>query len=130
MPGPGGKKAQSHVINAVLATAVLYWVLDLSASGRTMIDWAVITLVTLAITWNVVRLARRLRVLGGAAVWHVLRTVLFWVIGLMNVAFRAPKDTTTWTFVLGLVLVGTATFDTVALYRKERSTTVSGAARQ
>jgi len=117
---PTQKKGHSYVVTALLATAVLYWVLDLSASGRTLIDWTVISLVVSAIAWHVIQLSRRLRVLGGAAVWHVQRTVLFWIIGLMNTVFRAPDEPTNWKFVVGLILVGVAILDTVALFRKER----------
>ena len=117
---PRQKQTRSYVVNSALAVAVLYWALDLSAGDRTLIDWAVIAVVAAAIAWNVIQLSRRLRALGGPAVWHVQRTVLFWIIGLMNTVFRAPGSTTDWKFATGLVLVGLAAVDTVALYRKER----------
>ena len=78
-------RRQSHVVLALLAGAVLYWVLHLSAGGRGPVDWTVIGLVSLAVTWNVLQLSRRLSVQGAAAVWHVLRTLLFWLVGLLGI---------------------------------------------
>jgi hypothetical protein len=120
------KPRESYVVNGVLATAVLYWVLDRSSSGRALIDWLVVSAVSLAIVWNIVQLSRRLRVLGGAAVWHVQRTVLFWIIGLLNTVFRAPGATTDWKYVTGLGLLGLAAVDTVLLWRKERRSRSDG----
>jgi hypothetical protein len=114
------RRGESYVVNAILASAVLYWVLDLNSSGRTLIDWLIVSAVSLAVAWNVVQLSRRLHVLGGAAVWHVQRTVLFWIIGLLNTIFRAPEATANWKFVTGLILLGLAAIDTVLLWRKER----------
>jgi len=111
---------KSYVAASVLAGAALYWVLHLSAGDRGPIDWVVITLVGLAIAWNVFRLSQRLAVLGGAAVWHVQRTALFWIIGLLNTVFRRPDAQADWKLAVGVVVLVLALADTVALYRKER----------
>ena len=59
------KKPGSYLVNCALACGVLYWVLYLSRSGRTAIDWTVIGLVILAILWNLVKLGQRLNRAGG-----------------------------------------------------------------
>ena len=53
-------KKTSYLVNAVLASAVMYYVLDLSRSGRTLIDWVVIGLVSCAILWNLIQFGRSL----------------------------------------------------------------------
>jgi hypothetical protein len=115
------KKPHSYAINAGLASAVLYFVLDLSASDRGVVDYAVIGAVCLAILWNVVQLSRRLYSAGGRKdVWHVQRTVLFWVIGLLNTVFARPELVGGWRTWLGGALLVMAAADTVALFLKER----------
>ena len=120
------KKVHSYLVNALLACGVMYWVLDLSRSGRGAIDWTVISLVTLAILWNLFQLGRRLHQSGGGkAVWHLTRTLMFWIIGLFNTTLIRPEEVGTWKNYLGWALLVVAAFDTVALYRKERSLTTS-----
>ncbi len=115
------KRVESQVVNACLASAVLYWVLDLSAGDRTFIDYAVIGAVSLAILWNVVQLSRRLHRAGGAKdVWHVQRTVLFWIVGLLNTVLARPEQVGGWRTWVGAVLLVVAAADTVALFLKER----------
>lgn len=48
------KQPRSHLVLAFLACGVLYWVLDLSRSGRTAIDWAVGGLVATAVLYHLV----------------------------------------------------------------------------
>jgi len=120
------KRPQSYVVNGMLAIAVFYWVLDLSAGDRGWVDWVVIALVVCAVSFNIWQLSRRLSILGRRAVWHVQRTVLFWVVGLMNTVFRDPRGPHSWTFVIGVLLVVAAMADTVALYLKERRILQSG----
>lgn len=118
------KKPGSYVINGALACGVLYFVLDLSAAGRDLIDYVVIGLVCLAILWNIVQLSRRLHRSGGArAVWHVQRTVLFWIMGLLNTVLLQPDRIGDWRGWLGAALLVIAAADTVALFRKERQIT-------
>jgi len=115
------KKQGSYVINGALAGSVLYFTLDLSASGRTLIDYVVIGLVCLAVAFNVVQLSRRLHRAGGArAVWHVQRTVLFWIVGLLNTGFARPEQVGGWRTWVGAALLVIAVCDTIALFRKER----------
>jgi hypothetical protein len=116
------KRRSYAVVNACMASVVLYYVLDLSSSGRTWIDYAVITLVVGAILWNVVQLSIKLRgQCGTAAVWHVQRTVLFWLIGLFNTALIRPEDVGSWKHWLGWALIVLAAVDTIALFRRERA---------
>ncbi len=76
------KKKTSYVVNGCLASVVLYFVLDLSSSGSTLIDYAVIALVAAAISYNVAQLARKLHAAAGpAGAWHVGHTLLFWISG-------------------------------------------------
>lgn len=126
------KPPRSHLVLAILASASLYFAWQLSSprpggsSGppRGPIDWVVVGLLGLAVAWNLLQLGRRLYHQGGGqAVWHLLRTLLFWVIGLMNTAWIHPRDIGTWRNWIGAVLLVVAAIDTMALHRKE----VSGA---
>lgn len=100
----------------------MYWVLDLSKSGRTAIDWVVIGAVGLAILWNLFRLGQRLHDSGGGRdLWHLQRTLLFWIIGLFNTVLVRPEEIGSWKNILGWVLLGIALVDSIALYRKEHA---------
>jgi FtsH-binding integral membrane protein len=112
----------SYVVNGCLAGAVLYFALHLSSSGRTAVDYILIVLICSAIAWNLFKLSRRLhRSEGTKEVWHVLRTVLFWIIGLGNTVFVKAGDVGSWRNWLGWVMLGLAVADTVALFLKERT---------
>ena len=114
------KKGPLYLVNCALATGVMYYVLDLSKEGRTVIDLTVIGLVSCAILWSLIQLGRRLHWIGGTKdVWHLLRTITFWVVGWFNTALIRPEDTGTWKNWLGWALLVTAALDTVALFRKE-----------
>ena len=118
------KRPTFFVVNACLASVVLCYVLDLSSPGRTLVDFVVIGLVLAAICWNLFQVSRRLYPEHGAkGVWHVQRTVLFWIIGLLNTVFLRPEDVGTWKNWIGWVVLGLAVFDTVALFLKERGIT-------
>jgi len=109
-------RTRSHGVNALLAGAVMYWVLDLSRSGRTAIDWTVIGLVGLAIAWHLFQLGRRLHAVGGGrALWHLLRTLVFWAVGLRGVLAHSGPQLLGW----GVLVLAIA--DSVALVRRERS---------
>ena len=54
------KKLRSYVVNCALACGVLYRTQSLSSSGRTTIDWIVMSLIALAILWNIFKLGQRL----------------------------------------------------------------------
>ena len=119
--GARPKKTTSYVVNGCLASAVLYFVLDLSSSGRGWIDYGVIVLVVGAIVYNVVQLARRLHAAAGpAGAWHVGRTVLFWIVGLFNTLLIRPEDVGSWKNWIGWALVLLAVGDTIALFLRER----------
>lgn len=116
------KKPPSYLVYAALACGVLYYVLELSSSGRTFVDFTVIALVVGAITWNLVQLGRRLNeCFGGKAVWHLQRTVLFWIVGLMNTALLRPEHEGSWRVWVGWVILMLAALDTIALFRKEQT---------
>jgi len=123
------KQPRSHLVLAFLACGVLYYVIELSASGRTLIDWLVLGLVVLAVLYNLVQLGRRLHhVAGPKAVWHELRTILFWVGGLLNTTLARPEHVGTWRYVVGWLLLAVAVADSVALYHKEQSLPLAPAA--
>jgi len=120
--GDAPTKPRSYLINGGLATGTMFFAWNLSRSGRTTIDWIVLALVALAILWNVLGLGRRLyRSGGGRAVWHLLRTLTFWTLGLLNTVWIRPEHAGSWKNVLGWVLLVTACVDSVALYRMEQS---------
>jgi len=112
---------RSHLALSVLSSGALYWVVDLSRSGRTTVDWIVIGLAIAAILWNLIRLGRRLYRGGGAkGVWHLARTGIFWVIGLFNTVLIRPEDAGTWKHWLGWAFLVLAIADTVMLGVMER----------
>jgi len=116
------KKPRSYLALAVLASATLYFAYSLSSSGRTAIDYTVMGLIALAILWNLVRLGQRLyRAGGGKDLWHLQRTLLFWVIGLFNTLLARPEDVGSWKYYLGWLFLVIAVADTVAIARKERA---------
>jgi hypothetical protein len=116
------KAPRSYLVNGALASAVLYFVFDLSRSGRTAVEWIVLGIVASAVLYNLVQLGRRLlRVGGGGAVGHLVRTLLFWIGGLFNTVLARPRDVGSWKYVLGWALVVTAAVDSVAVYRKEQA---------
>jgi len=119
---PGKSRRASYVANGCLAGAVLCIALHLSSSGRTAVDYIVIMLIVSAIAWNLFRLSQSLyRSNGSKEVWHVLRTVVFWIIGLGNTVFVNTVDAGTWKNWLGWIMLGLAVADTIALLRKERT---------
>jgi len=120
------KPPRSHLALAVLAAASLYFAWQLSSPDQSQgpprgpIDWVVIGLLGLAVGWNLVQLGRRLHRLGGGkAVWHLQRTLLFWIIGLLNTAGVRPQDVGSWKHWTGWALLAVAAMDTAALLRKE-----------
>ena len=46
------KPPRSYLVNGGLASAVLYWVFDLSRSGRTVVDWIVVGIVAELAAWD------------------------------------------------------------------------------
>lgn len=116
------KKPRSYGVNGLLAGAVLYFAFYLSRSGRGVVDWVVIALIGLAVLWNLFRLGQRLyRSGGGKDLWHLQRTVLFWILGLLNTALIRPDEVGSWKNVLGWTFVVLAFIDTVLLTRKEQA---------
>jgi len=115
------KKPHSYLVNGALACAVLYFAQSLSRGDRHLIDWVVLGLVGLAVLWNLFRLGQRLyRKGGGRDLWHLDRTLLFWIIGGLNTVFIRPEDIGSWKYYVGWAFLLVAALDTVALYRKER----------
>lgn len=115
------KKARSYVLGSAIAGGVMYYAVKLSSSGRTLIDWIVIGLVAAAILWNLVRLGQRLFRSGGAwGLWHQQRTLVFWIVGLLNTAYIPLEDVGSWRHWLGWAFLILALADTAALYKKEQ----------
>jgi hypothetical protein len=115
------RQPQSHVVLAALAGGVLYFVLDLSSADRGLVDYVVIGLVVAAVLWNIVQLSRRLyRIEGRRTLWRVQRTVLLWVVGILNTALLRPEDVGGWRSWLGWTILLMAAIDTLALYLLER----------
>lgn len=52
--------------------------------------------------------------------WHLIRTMALWVVGLLGSAHPGAEDAGSWSHVLGWALVGVAIVDSVALYRREQ----------
>jgi hypothetical protein len=116
------KPPHSYLVNGGLASAVLYWVFDLSRSGRTLVDWIVLGIVTSAVLYNLAQLGRRVYGMGrGRGVWHLTRTLTFWVVGLLNTVLAPPEEVGSRKYLLGWAFVAIAIVDSVALYRKEQA---------
>lgn len=116
------KKPGSYLVNGALASGAMCFAYSLSSSGRTAIDWTVLGLFALAILWNLFKLGQRLYRTGRANdLWHLLRTLLFWVVGLLDTAFSPPEDVGSWKYYLGWAFLVLAAADSVALFRKERA---------
>lgn len=121
----------SYLVRAVLAGAALYFAQGLSAGDRGPVDWIVIGLLFLALCWNLVKLGRRLHAQGGARdLWHLQRTLLFWIVGLMNTVLRATpaplEGAGSWKQWVGWLLLIAAAFDTLSIGRKERAYLLRG----
>ncbi|MGD2129401.1 MAG: hypothetical protein PVJ33_01945 [Lysobacterales bacterium] len=116
------KKPKSYAIMTLLAAVVAYYAWNLSASGRTTIDWIVLILIGSVILWNLFGLGRRLHAIGGGkSIWHIMRTLLFWTVGLYNTDLAAPGEPRGWPFYIGCALVALAALDSIALWRLEQS---------
>lgn len=112
----------SYVVNACLASAVLYFVVDLSRGGRSWRAYVVIGVLLAAIAWNVVQVSRTLTAAeGGAAAWRPSRTVGLWLVALFNTAMIRPEDVGSWRSWVGWLVVVLAVADTVALFLRERA---------
>jgi len=120
------KEPRSHLVLAALASGVLYYAYTLSRGDRGVVDYVVLSLVVLAILWNLFKLGQRLyRHGGGRDLWHMQRTVLFWVIGLLNTLLARPQDVGSWKYVVGWVFLVLAAADSVFVYRKEQAAVAS-----
>ena len=116
------KKPRSYVALAVLASCVLYFAFSLSSSGRHLIDWIVLSLISLAILWNLTQVGRRLYRTGGSKdLWHLMRTLLLWILGLGDTVFIRPEDAGSWKYIAGWVFLVLAVVDTVLLAMKEHA---------
>jgi hypothetical protein len=121
------KKQTSYVATSLLSSCVLYFAWRLSSSGRGPVDWVVIGLAVLAVLWNLGNLGGRLhRSGGGRSVWHLQRTLLFWIIGIFNTVLVRPEDVGTWRHVVGWVLIVAAALDTYQLHRREQAGQAAG----
>lgn len=116
------KGPRSYVALSVLASCALYFAWTLSRAEHSWIDWTVLALLGLAVLWNVVNLSLRFHRLGGGrSLWHVQRTLLFWIIGILNTALIRPENVGSWRHVVGWIIIILAAVDTVHLARLERA---------
>jgi hypothetical protein len=116
------KEPRSHLVLAFLAGGALYFAFSLSRGDRGVVDWVVLGLFGLAVLWNLFRLGQRLhRHGGGRDLWHMQRTLLFWILGLLNTLFARPEDVGSWKYWLGWGLLVVAAVDSFFVYRKERA---------
>lgn len=121
------RKQESYVFLSLISSGVLYCAWRLSASGRGLVDWAVIGLLVLAVLWNLVNLGSRLhRRGGGRSLWPLQRTLLFWIVGIMNTALVRSEDVGSWRNIVGWVLVVAAALDTYQLHRIEQAARTTG----
>ena len=127
---PMGHKARpSYVVRLLLAGAVLYFAYDLSRGDRGPVDWVVLSAIGGAILWNGVQASRRLIGFGGGqALWHLLRTVLFWILGAMNTALIRPEDVGSWKNLAGWAFLVLAGIDSIFVAKKERAAIAAEAA--
>jgi Na+/melibiose symporter-like transporter len=116
------KEPRSHLVLAGLASGALYFAANLSRGDRGIVDWIVLSLFGVAILWNLFRLGQRLHRHGGRRdLWHMQRTVLFWILGLLNTLFARPENVGSWKYWVGLGFVVVAAVDSFFVYRKERA---------
>lgn len=110
----------SYVAKAVIAGGAIFYAVRLSRLDRGIIDWMVLGLLAAWMLWMLVQAGRRLhRTAGGWGVWHLQRTLLFWILGVLNTALARPEAVGGWKSWLGWLLLVLAVLDTVALIRKE-----------
>ena len=50
--------------------------------------------------------------------WYIIRTVLFYLIGLMNTIFIKPENIGSWENYLGYAILVIAVIDTIVIVRK------------
>ena len=113
--------ARSYVAWSTIAGGALFYAVRLSAPERSTIDWLVMAAIGAALLWSLVQLAIRMhRIGGGPAVWHVVRTVLFWGLGWRNTWFLAPDDVGSVTHWIGGALLVLAAADTIGLGVREQ----------
>jgi len=116
------KCAQSScVVRAVIYSVVLLYVYRLSASGRGWVDWLVLGLVILAISWNLFQLGRHFHEAGRPRdVGHLGRVLCLWTVGIMNTLLR-PEASDSWKVAVGWVLLVLAALDTAWIWHKEQA---------
>ncbi|WP_221032616.1 hypothetical protein [Actomonas aquatica] len=116
------KAPRSYVLNGGLASVVLFYAFRLSHGDRGPVDWIVLTLISLAVLWNIFKAGQRLHRGGGRkALWHLQRTLLFWVVGLMNTLPELSRASPTWRLPVGGALLLIALADSIWLHHRERT---------
>jgi len=117
----------SYVATSLLSSAVLYFAWHVTAPGRGLVEWALIGLVLLAVLWNLGNLGTLLhRIGGGRSLWHLQRTLLFWIVGILNTGLARPGDVRSWRYVVGWIFIVVAALDTYQIHRKERAAQTGG----
>jgi len=117
----GAGKPRSYVVMVGIWALAMVLVVGLGAPQWGPVGWLAIGVVAAAMAWPLWRLGVRLHAFGGApAAWHAVRALCFWLIGLMNTVWAVPGAEGTWKWWGGVVVLGVAAADSVAVYRKER----------
>jgi len=115
------KQSRSFVALGLISAGVLYYAWLLSQTSRTWLDWVVIGLAGAAALWSFVGLSIRMYASGGRrSLWHVQRTLLFWIVGFLNTALIRPEHIGTWRNTVGWIMIILAAVDTACLAIKER----------
>ena len=116
------KTRESYLANGALAGCVLCFALNLSSSERSLIDWTILALAGLAVAWNLFRLGKRLYQAGGGRnIWHLLRTLLLWVVGLRSTLWLPNKGLGSWESLSGWAILVLAVAESIALHRREQA---------
>lgn len=121
------KQTSLYGVNALLASAVLYFALDLSRGDRGPVDTTVITLISGAILWNLIQVGRRLHTHGGPrCLLRLGLTLTAWIVAIFNTLLIRPEDVGRWRNVVGLVVFALAVMNTGLVLALERRAVAEG----
>jgi len=110
---------RSYTALAMLCGCALLYASTMARSSVTPIDIAVIVFLCAALLWNLFQLGRRLARPGQLRdVWHLVRTVGFWVIGLLDTWGRLDRPAS-WQQIIAWAILVIAAIDTFLIARKE-----------
>ncbi|KAA3605522.1 MAG: hypothetical protein DWQ01_19585 [Planctomycetota bacterium] len=114
-------RPKSLVARSFLAGVLALLAFRLSQGDRGWFDFLILSILGATLLCNLIQLGRNLYTHGrGKAVWQLQRTLLYWLVGLVNTIFLPEEHGTIWRLGLGWAFLALATLDSVALYQKER----------